>query len=140
MLPNNCLFVKRGSGINSGKTDAVTTVEELKNVVRQFCEARDWDRYHNPKDLAIGIATEASELLELFRWKSLEECEKILSDHEKRTRVQEELADIFYFVLRFAQKSGIDVTAALLDKIRKNEERYPVDKSKGSNKKYTELE
>ncbi len=120
-------------------SDATFTVTDSKEEVRIFCEDRDWDRFHGPKDLAIGIVTEASELLDIFRFKSDEECLSILSDPSGRERVEEELADVFYFVLRFSQMNDIDLSDALKDKLAKNGMKYPVEKSKGCNLKYTEL-
>ena len=117
--------------------DNKTTIEELKNVVKQFCEERDWDQFHNPKDLAIGIATESSELLERFRFKSVEESKNLLLT-EKGKLVEEELADVLYFVLRFAQMNKIDLSEALIRKITQNAQKYPVEKVKGNNKKYDE--
>ncbi|MGE0015335.1 MAG: nucleotide pyrophosphohydrolase [Candidatus Methanomethylophilaceae archaeon] len=119
--------------------DSTATVDELKTVVRMFCEDRDWDQFHNPKDLAIGITTEASELLEIFRFKDEAECREILEDGEGREAVCDELADVLYFVLRFAQTNNIDLASVLEVKVYKNGNRYPADKFKGSNKKYNEL-
>jgi NTP pyrophosphatase (non-canonical NTP hydrolase) len=118
-------------------SDRGQTLEELKNKVKEFCENRDWDRFHNPKELAIGISTEANELLQIFRFKSKEEM-KILMNSEKRTEVEEELADVFYFVLHFAQMNDIDLTTALENKIEKNNKKYPVEKVMGCSKKYNE--
>jgi len=120
-------------------TDSNTTIDYLKYLVKKFCEDRDWDKYHSPKNLAIGIVTEASELLEIFRWKSEEDSYNLLKDPKKLEEIRHELADVFYFVLRFAQKYEIDLTNALIEKLKINEERYPIEKSKGSDKKYTEL-
>lgn len=119
--------------------DNETTIEDLKNTVKKFCEDRDWDGFHNAKDLAIGISTEAAELLDLFRFKSLEEIDKMLKDGQKRERIGEELADVFYFTLRFAQRFDFDLSNELHSKISKNAEKYPIDKAKGSNKKYNEV-
>ena len=118
--------------------DNKTTIQELKEKVKKFCEDRDWDKYHNPKDLAIGIITEASELLEHFRFKSEEDIKQILK--YKKQELSEELADVFYFVLRLAQRYDIDLATELEKKLKKNESKYPVNKSKGSNKKYNEIE
>ena len=85
--------------------DNKVTLEELKNQVKDFCEQRDWDQFHNPKELAIGISTEANELLQIFRFKS-EEDMKSLMVSDKRIEVEEELADVLYFVLRFAQMNN----------------------------------
>jgi NTP pyrophosphatase (non-canonical NTP hydrolase) len=121
------------------RVDSEITVGELKNKVKRFCEARDWDRYHDAKNLAIGIATESGELLEKFRFKSSEETEEILKSSAGKEEISDEIADILYFTLRFAQKYGIDLSDSLDNKIEKNENKYPVDKAKGSNKKYNEL-
>lgn len=119
--------------------DDKTTVQELKNKIRKFCEERDWDQFHNAKDLTIGIVTEASELLEHFRFKSNQEIEEMLNSPEKRRHISEELADALYFILRLAQRYNIDLATELNDKIVKNEKKYPIEKAKGSNKKYTEF-
>jgi len=119
--------------------DKKTTLKQLKDVVQMFCEERDWDQYHGPKDLAIGIVTEAAELLDLFRFKSEDEAWKYLSDPKKRSEVEDEVADTLFMLLRFAQMYDIDLTKALMRKIALNQKKYPIHKSKGSNKKYTDL-
>lgn len=119
--------------------DAVRTIEEAKDIVRAFCEERNWDRFHNPKDLAIGMATESSELLQIFRFKTPEECSLMLSDPDHRQRISDELVDVFYIVLRFSQMNGIDLYEALERKIGKNGEKYPVSLARDSNKKYDEF-
>lgn len=113
-------------------------LEQLKEKVKAFCEERDWNKFHNPKELAIGISTEANELMQLFRFKSIEDMQEILST-EKRVDVEEELADVFFFILRFAETCKIDLTTILFDKMDKNAKKYPLDKAKGSNKKYNEF-
>ena len=113
--------------------DKNATIAQLKSKVKLFCEQRDWDQYHNAKDLAIGIITEAAELLEHFRFQP----DKVLS--MKKAQISEEIADIFYFLLRFAQKFDIDLSSSLINKIKINKAKYPISKCKGSNKKYTEL-
>ena len=118
-------------------TDA--RVDELIDMVVRFCEERDWDQYHNPKDLAIGISTEAGELLDLFRFRNESECMDLLSSDGSRADISDELADVLFFVLRFSHVTGIDLRDALESKIRKNAEKYPVEKAKGSNLKYSEL-
>lgn len=115
------------------------TVNALINKVKAFCEERDWDQFHNPKDLAIGISTEANELLDIFRFKSMDDIDEIMSNKEKREHVEEELADVFFFVLRFAQMNHIDLKDALEMKIEKNARKYPADKVKGKNMKYNEI-
>ena len=119
--------------------DHKTNIHELKEKIKQFCEERDWDQYHNAKDLAIGIITESSELLEHFRFKSEEQVNEMFKNKEKRKEISEEMADVLYFLVRLAQKYEIDLTTELNDKMKKNENRYPIKESKGSNKKYTEF-
>ena len=119
--------------------DSTATIDDAKCIVREFCEERDWDQFHNPKDLAIGMVTEASELLEIMRFKTPEECHTLLADPDRAQDIRDELADVFYFVLRFAQMNGIDLSTALEDKVRRNSEKYPVGKCRGRNSKYDEL-
>lgn len=119
--------------------DKLATIHELKEKVRRFCEDRDWDQFHGAKDLAIGIITESSELLERFRFKSPEEIDAMLLDSSEREIIEEELADIMFFLIRFAQRFDIDLSATLNDKIAKNNRNYPIEKSRGSNKKYDEF-
>ncbi|NLE33760.1 MAG: nucleotide pyrophosphohydrolase [Bacteroidales bacterium] len=100
----------------------------------KFRDARQWEQFHNTKDLALALSIEAAELNELFLWKPVEECENV-----DRERLKEELADILAFTLLLAGKHGFDVREIVLEKIRKNNEKYPVAKSKGTAKKYNEL-
>ena len=100
----------------------------MKGLVREFCEERDWDQYHNPKDLAIGMVTESSELLDIFRFKSSEDIEAIMADPVRSAHVREELSDVLYFALRFAQMNGIDLYTELVRKIGIDGEKYPVEK------------
>lgn len=120
--------------------DNKTTIEELKEIVRQFCELRDWDQYHNAKELTIGIVTEASELLQHFRFKSESQVDAMFQSNSKRQELTEEMADVLYFLIRLAQRYDVDLSTELKNKMKKNGERYPVNKAKGSNKKYTEYE
>ncbi len=115
------------------------TLHNMIQKVQNFCEERDWDQFHDPKDLAIGISTEANELLGIFRFQSEEQMEELMNDESKRTHVEEELADTLFFVLRFAQMNHIDLEECLDRKLQKNGENYPVEKAKGKNLKYTEI-
>jgi NTP pyrophosphatase (non-canonical NTP hydrolase) len=121
------------------KNDKETSLKTAKEYVRQFCLAREWDQFHSPKDLSIGLITEAAELLELFRFKSPEEISELFTTSTTREKIADELSDSFYFILRFAQKYNFDLIEELKKKMEKNATRYPVEKSKGSNKKYNEL-
>lgn len=114
------------------------SIDQLIEIVKKFCEDRDWDQFHNPKDLAIGLSTESNELLDLFRFKSDEQMHEMLNDPEKKERISEELSDIFFFLLRFSQMYDFDMADGLLHKIQKNNQKYPIEKAKGKNEKYTE--
>ncbi|MBI2173279.1 MAG: nucleotide pyrophosphohydrolase [Candidatus Aenigmarchaeota archaeon] len=119
--------------------DDKVNISELKEKIKKFCEDRDWDQYHGAKEISIGIITEASEILEHFRFKSESEIEEMFKSNDKRDQISEEMADTMYFLLRLAQRYEIDLSEALDRKMQKNEGRYPIERSKGSNKKYTEL-
>jgi NTP pyrophosphatase (non-canonical NTP hydrolase) len=109
----------------------MTDFQEITEKLLHFRNERDWEQFHNPKDLALAISIESAELLELFLWKNPGE--------EKVDRVKEELADIFSFALLMAEKYNLDVKQIVLDKIKANGEKYPVDKAKGTATKYDEL-
>ena len=117
--------------------DSKATIEDEKKIVQKFCEDRDWDQFHNPKDLAIMLSTEAAELLEIFRYKDEKQVEEIMNG-PKRRQVEDEVADLFFGVLRFAQKNDIDISTALDTKMVENVKKYPVELVKGKNKKYNE--
>ncbi len=114
-------------------------LDTLIDMVKNFCQERDWDQFHNPKDLAIGISTEANELLDLFRFKSDEQMKQMMADEKSRERIEEEIADVFFFVLRFAQMNDLDLKKCMETKLYKNAQKYPVDKCKGKNLKYNDL-
>ncbi len=117
----------------------MSQLSQLQSEVQEFCEVRDWDQFHTPKDLAIGLVTESAELLDLFRFKSDSECLELLQKAGSRDKIEDELADILFFALRFAQKNEIDLSKALRAKIEKNGKKYPVELSRGSNRKYNEF-
>jgi NTP pyrophosphatase (non-canonical NTP hydrolase) len=112
-------------------------IKELQEKVIQFRDQRDWGKYHNPKDLAISLSLEAGELLEIFQWKNQDEVEAIKTDREQRQRVKEELGDIFIYALTMAHEFGFDPSEVILDKVKINEKKYPVEKAKGRADKYT---
>jgi NTP pyrophosphatase (non-canonical NTP hydrolase) len=118
--------------------DSDVTIIELKNKIRSFCELRDWDQFHSPKELAIGISTEANELLQIFRFKTKEQMVVQLQNERIRSNISDELADVLFFILRFAEMNKIDLSEALDRKLKSNEEKYPVEKAKGRNDKYNE--
>jgi len=107
----------------------------LQDAIRRFCEERDWDRFHGAKDLAIGVATEAGELLEHFRFQSEAEVEALFRDPKARAAIGAEMADVLIFLLRMAQRYEIDLGEAVVEKLAANAERYPVERARGSNRK-----
>jgi NTP pyrophosphatase (non-canonical NTP hydrolase) len=105
--------------------------EEIIQALLKFRNERDWEQFHNPKDLALAINVEAGELLELFLWKN--------ADDANKEKIKEELADVFAYAFLLAEKFNYNVKEIILEKIQKNGEKYPVDKSRGNSKKYNEL-
>jgi len=115
---------------------AVQDLDDLRTRLREFAAARDWDRYHSPKNLSMALIAEAAELVEHFQW--LSEAESAALSPEKRAAVEEELADILLYLVRLADKLDVDLAEAARRKIARNAERYPAEKVRGSAKKYTE--
>ena len=111
-------------------------LEELKGQVRAFVEERDWSRFHSPKNLAMALSVEASELVELFQWLTEEESGAL--DAERRQRVAEELADVLWFLVRLADRLDIDLLEAAGRKLAANAAKYPPDRVRGQSKKYTD--
>lgn len=118
--------------------DKVATIEELKLLVKQFNDDRDWSQFHNAKDLAAAIAIEAGELQEKFLWKTKEQVEELMRG-SKRNDVEEELADVLSFVLCLANAYEIDLSNRLTQKYEKSGLKYPVEKARGRADKYNEL-
>lgn len=106
-------------------------LEEVINKLKRFRDEREWSQFHNAKDLALALSIEASELLEQFLWKEAEEA--------NTEKVKEELADILAYSFLLADKYGFDIKDIVLEKIEKNAKKYPIDKSKGTAKKYDQL-
>jgi len=113
-------------------------IEELQKKVIEFRDARDWAQYHNPKDLTISLSLEVAELLEIFQWKDAQEVEATKSDPDERRRVKEELGDILIYALNMCRAFGFDPSEVIIEKLKINEKKYPVEKAKGSARKYTE--
>lgn len=119
--------------------DTNTTIEELKQKVIQFRNARNWKQFHDPKNLAMGLTIESAELQELFLWKSKDEAQELLKTELGQKKVKEELADILVFLLYLSEACDVDLSEALIKKVEINEKKYPVEKSFNSHKKYTDL-
>jgi len=109
----------------------MTDIDLILEELRVFNQERDWDQFHNGKDLAIGLSVEASELLEAFLWKAPADVNP--------EKVREELADVLNYAFQIADKYHLDIKEIMLEKIRKNAAKYPVEKAKGNAKKYNEL-
>jgi NTP pyrophosphatase (non-canonical NTP hydrolase) len=110
---------------------------ELREQLRRFSEERNWDQFHVPKNLAIALSVEASELLEHFQWLSEDESKRLSA--EQLERVREELADVLLYLIRLADKLDVDLVTAANLKIKVNAQKYPANKARGSSKKYTDL-
>ncbi len=113
-------------------------LEVLKEKLRSFARERDWDRFHSPKNLSMALVAEVAELLEHFQW--LTEGESAQLPPDKLAEVEQELADILIYLIRLADKLGVNLLQATEKKIALNEKKYPPDKVRGSSKKYTEYE
>ncbi|NPC54272.1 nucleotide pyrophosphohydrolase [Caenimonas soli] len=109
----------------------------LAEQVVAFRDERDWKQFHNPKDVALSLMLESAELLEHFQWKNGEAIQETAM--HRRAELADELADVLYYTLLMAHDLNIDLSTALTKKLAKNAEKYPTEKAKGSNKKYTEL-
>ena len=108
--------------------------KESVKLITKFRDERDWSQFHNPKDLAISISLEAGELLEIFQWSGDDtEC------GDKLDKIKEELADVLCYCVLMADRCGLDMDDIIREKMKKNGKKYPVEKSRGSSKKYTEL-
>ena len=118
-------------------TDEHTTVAQLKARVKKICDERDWSQFHTPKDIAIMITVEASEVLEHFRYKNDAECLQLFDDPKKKQEISDELSDTLYNILRFAQLYDIDLASSFESKMAEVEKKYPVELSKGKPHKYT---
>ena len=109
----------------------MSDLEELRKAIVKFTQERDWDQFHNGKDLALALSIEASELNEVFLWKDAKDVNVV--------KIKEELADIFNYAILIADKYNLDIKQIVLDKLSQNAEKYPVEKAYGSAKKYNEL-
>ena len=118
-------------------TDNTTDLGRLKSMVQKFCAERDWDQFHNAKDLAIGAVTEASELLEIFRFLNSEQVAMTLQDPIKRQAIGHELADVLFFLLRFAERYEFDLSQEFANKMKHNAKKYPADEFRSKNHKST---
>jgi dCTP diphosphatase len=113
------------------------SIAELTSRIRSFVAAREWEQFHNPKDMAVAIAAEAGELLQHFVWQQPDQVEK--RAHERRDEIASEIADVGILLFEMADLLGMNLGEVMETKIARNEQRYPADKSRGNNLKYNEL-
>jgi NTP pyrophosphatase (non-canonical NTP hydrolase) len=111
-------------------------LESLRDLVRQFADERDWDKFHTPKNLATALAVEASELLEPFQW--LTSGDKNELDEGKQAAIRHEMADVLLYLVRLADKLDVDLYRACLEKIDINRAKYPAEKVRGDSRKYSD--
>ena len=115
----------------------MTELEKLRDELREFAAARDWDQFHSPKNLAMALSAEAAELLEIFQWLTEEQSGRLTPD--AKAAAGDEIADVLLYLVRLGDKLGIDPIAAAERKLVANAKKYPVDKARGSARKYNEL-
>ena len=116
------------------------SIASLQTRIKAFSEAREWDQFHTPKNLIMAATSEMGELAEVLQWKSDTEAHEFLQSQFGRARISEEIADVAIYLIRLCQKLDLDFVEILSTKIAQNDLKYPVDKSKGSSKKYTDLQ
>jgi NTP pyrophosphatase (non-canonical NTP hydrolase) len=129
------MFQSNGSFLKSGVN---MQIQKLVERIHLFSEVRDWDQFHSVKNLAMALAVESSELLEIYQWTTEKESNN-LGNEVIRQKAKDELADIFIYLLRISTKLNIDLEEAAISKMQKNELKYPIEKSKGNTLKYSEL-
>lgn len=115
----------------------MTDLEKLRDRLREFAAARDWDQFHSPKNLSMALAGEAGELLEVFQWLTEEQSRGL--DPKAHAQVRQEIADVLLYLIRLADQLDIDPVAEAHRKLEENERKYPAEKARGNAKKYTEL-
>lgn len=111
--------------------DSVPTLDELISLIRVFVRERNWEQYNKPAALAVSASIEMGELLELFQWKSDDEIKEVLLDKDFNSALAGEIADVMVYLLRICDKAGIDPTKAIVEKMKRNSEKYPVEEWKG---------
>ena len=113
-------------------------IEEIQKKLRKFAADRDWEKFHSPKNLTMALSVEVAELVEIFQWSNSGGLDEI-ENPDIRKNIEEELADIFIYLLKISDKLHLDIEKTIHQKIEKNEKKYPIDKSFGSSKKYKDL-
>jgi dCTP diphosphatase len=111
-------------------------IEEIRQRLAQFAEARNWDQFHSPKNLSMALAAESAELLEIFQWLTDEQSREIVNDEKEMALIRQEIADVMIYLVRLADKLDVDIDKAVMEKIDINEKKYPVHLAKGNAMKY----
>lgn len=124
---------------NANDSVRLLDTENLRSALKKFAVDREWEQFHSPKNLAMALSGEVGELTEIFQWLSEEQSKKVLIEPETAQAVRDELADVAMYVVRLADVLGVDLNAAVTAKLEHNNHKYPVDKARGSNKKYNRL-
>lgn len=112
---------------------------KLNKEIEAFIDERDWDQFHSVKNLSMALTKEASELMELFQWMKEEDSNEVARNLELKQKLQDEVADVFVYLIRIVNKAEIDLEESVRNKMQKNAKKYPVELSRGNSKKYTEL-
>ncbi len=120
-------------------SQSIAELEVLQAQIRAFVKARDWDQFHTPKNLAMALAGEAGELMELFQWLTPAESSQVMQDAKQAEAIRDELADVFVYTLRVCDVLGVDLKAAVQAKMQKNAAKYPEDLARGNATKYDQL-
>ena len=118
-------------GMDTQFSDTTATLSDVKKVVKQFVEQRQWQQFHSPKNISMALAIEAAELMEHFQWISMQESRDAATDPEKMAAIGEELADVFCYAIALANEMNIDLAATFEKKMAKNRQKYPVEEIKG---------
>ncbi len=111
-------------------------IEKIREKLAAFARERDWDQFRSPKNLTMGLAAEAAELLEIFQWLTEEQSREIIHNDRDMALVREEIADVFIYLVRLADKLGVDIEKEVNEKMKINEKKYPIELSKGNATKY----
>jgi len=130
-------LLEKGLRLNS--PTQLVNVAELAHALDSFANERDWAQFHSPKNLVMALTGEVGELNELFQWLTEQQSKDLTNDPQGKQRVAEELADVLFYLVRTASVMGIDLNQASVEKLAANEKKYPADKARGTNKKYSEL-
>ena len=112
-------------------SDNLTSIKEIKNIIKKFVDSREWDKFHSPKNLSMSVAIEAAELMELFQWLSLDESKKLMQKGKLRDNAIDEIADVLIYAISFCNRNNIDISDAINQKMKKNKKKYPVDIFRG---------